>query len=235
MTTTTLNTPDAAQPAAPKTTKKEREQAPSLGQSVRFFFSKPGPKIVAAAWLTTLIARVFVGQWSPWELAILGGVLAFWPFQEWLIHVFILHFKPRRLGSLHIDPFVANKHRRHHADPWDIDLSFTPLRGVFLVIALNAALWFGLMPSANLALAGMLTYLSFGLLYEWTHFLVHTRYRPKSRLYKHIWKHHRLHHCKNENYWYGVSMTLGDYVLRTAPDQREVETSPTCKSVHPER
>lgn len=235
--TATTQTPDAT-PTANNSTQPKRaakQAAPELSEAMRGFFARPGPKLIAALWLASVIARGVIGQWSMWDLAIFGGILAFWPFQEWLIHVFILHFKPRQIGSITIDPFVSNKHRRHHADPWDLDICFTPMRGIFIVVALNVLGWWAFMPTTALAVTGFTTYMTFGLLYEWTHYLVHTRYRPKSKLYKHIWKNHRLHHCKNENYWYGVSMTAGDYILRTAPDQREVETSPTCKSVHPQR
>lgn len=224
-------------PSTPQsTTKKQKAKAsaPDLWASIKYFYAKPGPIIVTLALLTSLGLRIATGQWTWWDLVIPACILAAWPFQEWLIHVFILHFKPRKVGKVTIDPFVANKHRRHHADPWDVDLSFTPLRGVFLVIGLNALLWFSLMPTTALALTGMTSYLLLGLSYEWTHYLIHTRYRPKGNFYKKLWKHHRLHHCKNENYWYGVSMTMGDTVLRTAPNQKEVETSPTCKTVHPQ-
>jgi sterol desaturase/sphingolipid hydroxylase (fatty acid hydroxylase superfamily) len=67
--------------------------------------------------------------------------------------------------------------------------------------------------------------------YEWTHFLIHSRYKPKTRVYRYIWRAHRLHHYKNENYWYGVTMHLADHVLGTFPDKAEVETSETCRTL----
>ena len=72
---------------------------------------------------------------------------------------------------------------------------------------------------------------SAALLYEWVHYLVHTRYIPRSRLYKRLWTHHRLHHYKNENYWFGVSMTSGDGLLQTRPEHRGVPTSATCRTL----
>ena len=35
--------------------------------------------------------------------------------------------------------------------------------------------------------------------YEWIHFLIHTAYRPRTSVYKAIWRNHRLHHFKNEH------------------------------------
>ena len=44
-----------------------------------------------------------------------------------------------------------------------------------------------------------LTYLVFisalGLSYEWTHYLIHSDYKPKTRVYRAIWRNHRQHHC----------------------------------------
>src|SRR6202043_1216181 len=67
--------------------------------------------------------------------------------------------------------------------------------------------------------------------YEWSHFLIHTPYVPKSRWYRTIWRNHRLHHFKNEDYWMGVSSNLGDRVLGTNPDQRAVPKSQTARTL----
>ena len=68
--------------------------------------------------------------------------------------------------------------------------------------------------------------------YEWTHFLIHTSHRPRSRYYRSIWRNHRLHHFKNEHYWHGITNTIGDRVLRTHPDQADVPRSPTARVLH---
>ncbi len=71
-----------------------------------------------------------------------------------------------------------------------------------------------------------------GLLrYEWSHFLIHTPYVPKTRWYRGIWRNHRLHHFKHEGYWMGVTSNLGDRVLGTNPDQRTVPKSPTARTL----
>jgi sterol desaturase/sphingolipid hydroxylase (fatty acid hydroxylase superfamily) len=72
------------------------------------------------------------------------------------------------------------------------------------------------------------------LSYEWCHFLIHTPYRPRRRYYKAIWRNHRLHHYKNERYWFGVTSVVGDRVIGTDPDQRAVQRSPTARSLHAE-
>jgi sterol desaturase/sphingolipid hydroxylase (fatty acid hydroxylase superfamily) len=82
-----------------------------------------------------------------------------------------------------------------------------------------------------------LTFLTFIMVlvlgYEWCHYLIHTDYKPKTRIYKVIWRHHRLHHYKNEHYWFTVvSANTADRVLRTSPDPATVPTSPTAKNLH---
>ncbi len=206
----------------------------NLAAAARLFFSHSGPRLIAATALVTVGIRVALASWSWWDLAIVVGMVAAWPMLEWCIHVFFLHFKPRVIAGVKIDPFLAAKHRRHHADPWDTTLTLTALRGIVLAIVLNVVVWSALMPTWPLAMTAISFFMLMGLMYDWTHFLIHTRYRPRTRLYKHLWRHHRLHHCKNENYWFGVSMTLGDTLLGTAPDQKTVEKSETCKTVHAE-
>ena len=72
-----------------------------------------------------------------------------------------------------------------------------------------------------------------GLAYEWTHYLVHTDYKPRGRLYKAVWRHHRLHHFKNEHYWMTVTTAhTADRLFGTDPDPATVATSRTAKNLH---
>ena len=66
--------------------------------------------------------------------------------------------------------------------------------------------------------------------YEWTHFLIHTAYRPRSRDYRSVWRNHRLHHFKNERFWHGITQNLSDRVLGTLPDHRDVPKSKTART-----
>ena len=79
----------------------------------------------------------------------------------------------------------------------------------------------------------MLVEALFLLGYEWTHYLVHTDYKPRGRAYKAVWRSHRLHHFKNEHYWFSVTTSgTSDRVLGTYPDPGTVDTSPTAKNLH---
>jgi hypothetical protein len=68
-------------------------------------------------------------------------------------------------------------------------------------------------------------------IYEWTHFLIHTAYRPRSRYYRSIWRGHRLHHFKNEHFWHGITNTVSDRVLGTNPEQSTVKRSATARTL----
>ena len=48
-----------------------------------------------------------------------------------------------------------------------------------------------------------------------------------------VWRNHRLHHYKNEHYWFAV-VTAGtaDRVLGTYPEPSSVASSPTVKALH---
>jgi sterol desaturase/sphingolipid hydroxylase (fatty acid hydroxylase superfamily) len=48
-----------------------------------------------------------------------------------------------------------------------------------------------------------------------------------------VWRNHRLHHYKNEHYWFTVtSAGTADRLFGTYPDPASVQTSPTVRSLH---
>ncbi len=165
------------------------------------------------------------------DLVPLLGTLLYWPLQEWLIHVFILHWRPRQVAGVTLDFAVPRAHRAHHADPWRLDLIFIPLRSFLYSLPILVGLWLLITPSLPLALTGLCGFLLLTLHYEWIHFLVHTRVWPRTRLYQRLWRNHRLHHFRNENYWYGVTMLTGDRLLGTSPPAAQVAVSPTARTL----
>lgn len=203
----------------------------TLAQAANRFVRHRNAWILIAAVSVALVGRLVAGDFSGWDALIVLGLVAFQPFQEWLIHVYILHWRPRKLGSLTIDFELARRHRHHHSDPGDLMVGFMPTRTLVFATVAHAVAWSLLMPTAALAWTGMLTIAMIGLVYEWTHYIVHTSYKPGSALSKQVFKYHRLHHFKNENYWMGVTNHLGDLVLGTLPDQKSVPASPTARDL----
>ena len=169
--------------------------------------------VIAVVWSL----RLFVGQWNLWDAVVVAGVLAFWPVQEWLIHVFVLHLQPFTVLGRRIDPIISRNHRNHHRNPWDPVLGITPPHIIWVYLTGLPSLWLLALPFPQ-ALTGICAYFGLVLNYEWVHYLIHTSYAPRGWFYKRLWRNHRLHHFKNEHYWYGVTMLSGDWLLHTQPE-----------------
>ena len=210
-----------------------RRTTVSLGEAWRSFLRAPSPWMISSFLVAAVVARAVVGGGSAWELAIPVTLVALFPVIEWLIHVGILHWRPRRVGPVAVDSLLARKHREHHADPREIPLVFIPWQALcwllpaYVVVALLA------MPSLTGALTLLVSIYTLKLGYEWTHYLVHSDYRPRSAWYRSVWRNHRLHHYKNEHYWFTVtSAGTADRLFGTYPDPASVKTSPTVRALH---
>jgi hypothetical protein len=201
----------------------------TLGTAFRIFVGTFSAKVLALAFVGAVVARVALGGWRWWDLGVVALVLGFQPFNEWLIHVFILHAKPRRIGSVTIDGLLARKHREHHAAPKVIRLVLVPRRALITSVATAVPLyWLIVGMDWRLALSWLVVAYGMFLTYEWAHFLIHSSYKPKRAYYRSIYKAHRLHHFRNENYWYGVTINVADHVLHTFPEKDEVPVSDTA-------
>jgi hypothetical protein len=217
-------------------TETTRSRGVTLADAAREFLRHPTPWLLAGALLAAAVARVVVGDLR-WSDAVLPFVmLAAFPFVEWVIHVVVLHWRPRRIAGFTLDPILARKHREHHVDPRIVKLIFIPLQSLLGALASALIVAFVFIPRTGLGLTFLVVTFTIGLVYEWTHYLVHTDYKAKTALYRKIWRNHRLHHFKNEHYWFGVSTPgTADRVLGTYPDPRAVPASPTAKNLHGER
>jgi hypothetical protein len=215
------------------TTNRPDRRSFSLADACREFVTHPSPWMIGAILIGALSARIVVGDWQFTDALVPLVMLAFFPFFEWLVHVFILHWRPRRLGAMTVDPLLARKHREHHVDPRQVPLIFIPWRALLWILPASMAIALLAFPRLGLGL----TYLVFlgvlGLGYEWCHYLIHSDYKPKTRAYRAIWRNHRQHHFKNEHYWFTVtSAGTADRVLGTYPDPATVASSATAKNLH---
>jgi sterol desaturase/sphingolipid hydroxylase (fatty acid hydroxylase superfamily) len=203
-----------------------------LATHARLFTRFLSARVIVVYFVATVAVRVSMGRFAWHELIGPAVILVLEPFIEWTIHVFLLHYKPKTMFGRHVDPYVARKHRAHHSEPRDVALVLLPARVPIIALpiaVLLTALLGGDDPK------GAATTLAFGffmlLTYEWTHFLIHSKFRPRRVYYRVIWRNHRNHHFRNENYWFGVTMDFADRVLRTAPERDAVPVSPTAKNL----
>lgn len=205
----------------------------------RLFSRHTSPRIITAAVTAAATARIIVGSWGLGDVAVIAFTLTFTGVLEWIVHLFILHSSPtsfvaRRLGA-------GSSHRKHHLDPPDMrNLLLDGFDAGLFVVLLAALTSLWSLPLLALLgsplLAGYLTALTATWAafwhYEWTHLLVHTRYRPRTRFYRRLARNHRLHHYRNERHWLGVSSNVGDRILGTYPAEKtDVPLSDTARTL----
>jgi hypothetical protein len=205
----------------------------TLADAAREFSTHPSPWMIGATLAAALAARIAVGDWQVTDALVPAAMLALFPFFEWLVHVVVLHWRPRRLGGVTVDSLLARKHREHHGDPREVSLIFIPWQALTWILLVAGAVALLAFPRTGLGLTFLVWLGTLGLGYEWCHYLIHSDYKPKTRLYRAIWRNHRQHHFKNEHYWFTVTTSgTADRVLGTHPDPAAVASSPTAKNLH---
>lgn len=200
----------------------------TLSRAARIFVGTFSARILIPAVLITAGFRLALGGWRWWDLGVGAIILAAQPFTEWIIHVTVLHLKPIRIGSRSIDPLLSRRHRQHHADPKVLDLVLVPRPVIVTSVASNVLIYWLITPSWQLALSGLFVSYAMFLVYEWIHFLIHSSYKPQGWYFRYVYRAHRLHHYRNENYWFGVTVHFADHVLHTFPEKDEVPVSATA-------
>lgn len=203
---------------------------PTLPRALQVFVQQESPRLLLASVLVVVTARLAVGDWTWADAAVIGALVILQPLSEWLIHVFILHVEPRGPITGLIDRAAGRSHREHHADPTDLDHVFIHRYVTRATLLLAVFLGVVVFPLAPLVASGLVTSTTLTLLYEWTHFLIHSDLQPRTRLGRAIRRNHRLHHFRNERYWFGVVSPGGDLLLGTAPDKADVPVSPTART-----
>lgn len=211
----------------------------TLSDVAKTYFGHRSPHIILTGLLVAAIVRGLVGNFGFIDLAIVAISLALVGVIEWFIHLFLLHAPE---GSLREEKLhTSSGHKEHHLDPGNVGwLMLAPAdAGAFLVMLLawNAtwpillAVVFGAPILGTYLSALTMSYLLLAN-YEWTHLLVHTRYRPKSGYYKRLAAHHRLHHYRNEHHWLGITSRVGDKALGTLPASKsDVPLSDTARTL----
>lgn len=207
--------------------------AVTLRQIFARFWRHPSPWMILTVLAAALAWRTVEGGWALTDLRAPALLVAAFPALEWVVHVVVLHWRPRKIAGRTVDTELARDHRRHHADPRDVPLVFIPWCSLAVVIAVYSTIALLAFPRLGEALTFILSVAAVGLLYEWTHYAIHSDYRPRSRLYRAVWRNHRLHHYKNEHYWFTVTTAgTADRLLRTYPDPATVPTSATARNLH---
>jgi hypothetical protein len=59
--------------------------------------------MIGAMFIGALIVRIIIGDWQLTDALVQLVMLVLFPFFEWIAHVFILHWRPKRFGRLTAD------------------------------------------------------------------------------------------------------------------------------------
>ncbi|WP_327151787.1 sterol desaturase family protein [Nocardia sp. NBC_01329] len=213
--------------------KAARRKQETLADVFRSFLHAPSAWVITVLLIAAVTARIPVGDWQLTDALVPVLMVAAFPFTEWVIHVCVLHWRPRTLGRWRIDSLLARKHREHHADPRIRQLVFIPWQTFLWLLPALLAIAFLAFARPGLGLTFLATVGALGLVYEWTHLLVHTDYQPHSAILRAVRRNHRLHHFKNEHYWFAVTTAgTADRILGTYPDPAQIPNSPTAKALH---
>jgi Fatty acid hydroxylase len=208
-------------------------------QTLRCFLGEASPRLLLVCATVALGARIALGSWGAGDLLVLGVIILIAGPVEWTIHLFLLHaneesFRTRRLGT-------GRGHKQHHLNPTEVHwilltladaALFLPLMALFTALWTVPLLWLLgwpiLLPYLTAVAAA---WIGLGH-YEWTHLLVHSRYRPTTRYYARLAQNHRLHHYRNEHFWLGVTSNAGDRMMGTLPKNKtDVPLSATAKTL----
>ncbi|MCM3573077.1 MULTISPECIES: sterol desaturase family protein [Mesobacillus] len=192
------------------------------------FLFFPDISILIVLILSGVGTSLFMGvTWYMFLLFIIGMVT--FAFSEYFTHRFFFHIKaPKNPLFLR---FMKRIHYDHHTDPNNLKLLFLPLWYSLPGFFVLSYLFYLVSNSFNLTIAfgtGLMTML---LVYEWKHYVAHRPIKPKTKFGRWVKKVHILHHYKNENFWYGVSTPLADFLFGTFKDEKNVETSRTAKAL----
>lgn len=201
---------------ADRRTDARADELRTLGDVFRAYVTHRSPQVMAVGVAIALALRLAVGQFGWADVAVAAVTLGLTGTVEWVIHLFLLHapedsFRMTKLGT-------GQGHREHHLDPpnigwlmlcWHDVIVFLAMLAVWNLswpIALAVVMGAPILPTYLSALLGAYVMLAH---YEWTHLMVHTRYRPRIGYYRRLKKNHTLHHYRNEHHWLGGHLELG--------------------------
>ena len=198
---------------------EELEAVPTTMRAAirRFFFGKDiGPILVvgsiASFFQTRFAMAATSAPLSLTDVALFATSIVFWWFQEHILHQKALHssfdWMGKRIHEAHHD------RQYHHVSIDSAELIMGWLLTVHLFLRAVLPL--------HWALSATIGYAAAGLAYEWTHYIVHTRVKPKRGSFMaRVRDNHIRHHQINDKYWLAFSVPAMDDLFGTNPDVKE--------------
>lgn len=126
-------------------------------------------------------------------------------------------------------------HYDHHVYPDDLKLLFLPVCYSMTGFAIYLFILYGLTSNITITFSFGIGMIIMLLVYEWKHYIAHRPIRPLTGFGRWLKKQHILHHYKNENYWFGVSNPVCDFLFGTYKNGKDVELSRTARNLEKEK
>lgn len=216
-----------------KTTREvaeEEESVPSTWSHAlqRFFIREPGPPLVLLSISGFIHARIQSSMpFSIAEISIFASSIIIWWVQEYFFHRILLHSPFQWIGKSIHQTHHGKKYFHISIDPPELLLGWLFTAHFILKSVLP---W-------HFCLSATIGYALAGLVYEWSHYIVHTKVRPPtvkaasgtfsfsetlSRLFSQMRDNHMRHHLVDDRYWYAFSVPAMDDLFDTNPNVKEV-------------
>jgi sterol desaturase/sphingolipid hydroxylase (fatty acid hydroxylase superfamily) len=142
--------------------------------------------------------------------SIAAGLLV-WTFMEYLLHRFLLHYRPQAPALLAV---IEKLHLGHHREPQDEAKITVPVYGSLPIAGALLGLFRLMTGSWELAALLMTGSIAGYLHYEAVHFWIHRGIR-RGRWLRQRRTNHFFHHFTDQNRCFGVTTPLWDLVLGT--------------------
>lgn len=210
----------------------EEDSVPSTWSHAlqRFFIREPGPPLVVLSISGFIFARIQSPvPFSIAEVSILASSILVWWVQEYFFHRILLHSPFQWIGK--------SIHQTHHEKNY-FHISIDP-PALLLGWLFTAHFMLRSVLPWHYCLSATVGYALAGLVYEWSHYIVHTKVRPPpvatsgttpsffltetlSRLFSQMRDNHMRHHLVDDRYWYAFSVPAMDDLFQTNPNVKEV-------------
>lgn len=219
----------------------DNENVPSTWNQAlaRFFLGDIGPPMVVLSILGFASTRLLLSisnhpiPFSMMDVILFATSILFWWIQEYFFHRILLHSPLLNWTGKQI-------HETHHEKQY-FHVSIDP-PALLLGWLFTAHFLLKRMLPWHLCLSSTVGYALAGLVYEWSHYIVHTRVKaplstPSSRstpascwtlqywmasLFCQMRDNHIRHHLVDDQYWYAFSVPAMDDVFGTNPNVREL-------------
>ncbi|KAI2501049.1 fatty acid hydroxylase-like protein [Fragilaria crotonensis] len=193
------------------------EEVPrTLSQALDRFFVGPDRGPICVVGLLTMFTSwrfMMKPTLETSDALVFVASVVFWWFQEHIMHERLLHSE--------FDWFGKEVHEGHHNKPY-FHVSIDPAWLILGWLALAHLTLRFLLP-LDLALSATIGYAGAGLMYEWAHYMAHTRVKPGNAFWKQVKDNHIKHHLLDSRYWFAFSVPAIDDWFGTNPPAHHIK------------